>query len=104
MLYQLSYSRGVVWCNEITAKKPDDKPARATDLTPAFPWPYGAVAMATPPLSPATRRLTGLMCMVSGALLLLGLGLKIELGIYICYLLGVPFPSTALLLFQDLRT
>lgn len=53
--------------------------------------------MATPPLPPVTRRLVGLLLMVSGALLAVGLLLKVAVGVYSWNTAGFQSPSARLL-------
>ncbi|WP_226163806.1 hypothetical protein [Hymenobacter terricola] len=53
--------------------------------------------MATPPLPPATRRLVGLLLMLSGGLLGLGLLLKVAVGVYSWNMNGAQSPSALLL-------
>jgi hypothetical protein len=54
--------------------------------------------MATPtPLPPATRRLVGLLLMLSGGLLGLGLLLKVAVGVYAWNTMGSLNPSALLL-------
>lgn len=52
------------------------------------------------PLPPATRRLTGLLCMMSGGLLALGLLLKVAVGVYSWYTAGAASPTALLLSFN----
>ena len=52
------------------------------------------------PLPPATRRLTGLLCMLSGGLLAVGLLLKIYLGVYAWSTAGYQSPLALLLSFN----
>ena len=53
--------------------------------------------MANSPLSPATRRLVGLLLMLSGGLLGLGLLLKVSVGVYSWSTSGAQSPSALLL-------
>ena len=53
--------------------------------------------MATSPLSPVTRRLVGLLLMLSGGLLGLGLLLKVAVGVYSWNAEGYQSPSALLL-------
>lgn len=53
--------------------------------------------MAPPPLPPATRRLVGLLLMLSGGLLGLGLLLRVAAGAYSWQTGGPQSPSAALL-------
>jgi hypothetical protein len=57
--------------------------------------------MATPTLPPPTRRLVGLLLMLSGALLGLGLLLKVYVAVYSLYTIGME-SSAALLLSVNL--
>ena len=50
------------------------------------------------PLPPATRRLTGLLGMMSGGLLALGLLLQVAVGVYSWNTAGAASPSVVLLL------
>jgi hypothetical protein len=53
--------------------------------------------MATPPLPPATRRLVGLLLVISGALLGVGLLLKVYVAVYMWYFSGYQSPMALLL-------
>ena len=53
--------------------------------------------MATPPLHPTTSRLVGLLLLVSGALLGLGLLLKVAVGVYSWNTTGGQSPSALFL-------
>ena len=53
--------------------------------------------MATSPLHPSTRRLVGLLLIVSGGLLGLGLLLKVAVGVYAWSTAGMQSPSALLL-------
>ena len=53
--------------------------------------------MTTPPLPPATRRLVGLLLMLSGGLLGVGLLLKVAVGVYSWNTGGAQSPSAVLL-------
>ena len=97
MLYQLSYSRGEgIWCVEITPKnRIRNRPG--CWLNPGFGGGVCALTMATSPLSPVTRRLVGLLLMLSGGLLGLGLLLKVAVGVYSWNAEGDQSPSALLL-------
>ena len=97
MLYQLSYSRGNVWWNEITAKNRILNRGETQEFNPGFDGHVVRNVMATPPLAPATNRLVGLLLMVSGGLLGLGLLLKLAVGTYSWYTNGIQTPSFLLL-------
>ncbi len=53
--------------------------------------------MATPPLPPVTRRLVGLLLMLSGGLLGIGLLLKVAVGVYSWNTEGYQSPSALML-------
>jgi len=53
--------------------------------------------MATPPLPPTTRRLVGLLLMLSGAMLGVGLLLKVYVAVYSWNVGGYESPSAAVL-------
>ncbi|MBF9223643.1 hypothetical protein [Hymenobacter ruricola] len=53
--------------------------------------------MPTPPLPPATRRLVGLLLMLSGGLLGLGMLLKVYVAVYMWYAGGSQSPQALLL-------
>jgi hypothetical protein len=89
MLYQLSYSRGVTWYYEITPKN------RISNR--ACTMPYERSTMANRPLSPVSRRVVGLLLILSGALLGLGLLIKVAVGVYNWNTLGSQNPSALLL-------
>ena len=78
--------------------------AKEPDWQPPDPGPnpgYGdgvcPRTMAPPPLPPATRRLVGLLLMLSGGLLGLGLLLRVAAGVYSWQTGGPQSPSAALL-------
>ena len=93
MLYQLSYSRGNVWWNEITAKNRILNRREAREFNPGFGGHVVRSIMATTPLPSASNRLVGLLLMVSGGLLGIGLLLKLAVGTYGWYTNGIQTPS-----------
>ena len=100
MLYQLSYSRKIIGGPKLRQRTGIATNAGQT----ANPDCAGSVCLAymtTPPLPPATQRLVGLLLMFSGALLGIGLLLKVAVGAY-SWNAGSPESPSALMLSVNL--
>ena len=100
MLYQLSYSRGVFGGPKLR-QRTETATNEMQTANPSFAGSVCTADMATPPLPPATQRLVGLLLIFSGALLGIGLLLKVAVGAY-SWNAGSPESPSALMLSVNL--
>ena len=100
MLYQLSYSRGIFGGPKLRQRTGIATNEMQT-ANPGFTGSVCTADMVTPPLPPATQRLVGLLLIFSGALLGIGLLLRVAVGAY-SWNAGSPETPSALMLSVNL--